>query len=435
MRAAGLAAALALLAAAPAPAAPFGELPFLATFGTATCLRATGEPGELVRSSPSGARFMTVTPSGVADGPTVITGVARGDCPQVAARPGGAGVIAQAGSGLWVATREPGGVWSTPFRLDPEASQAAVDVAASGAAVVAWAYVDSDRHFVVKAAVRAAGAAFGPAATLADVRTAAPFASTTVGAAMAADGEAIVEWTQPLGNGVAEVDAAIAPPAGAFGARQRIGSGAATAAPALAAAPDGSALLATWSGKAVEVAERAPGQAFGPLRPLAPATDPAAVVPGVAIAPGGAAAVAWSAYLGGATQVAVRAAGGAFGAPVTLARGSLPPGVDALAAVGPVFDDGSQALGIDGASPDGDGGNPRVQLGADGRALITWKNLVEGSVPHAASLPLAGDHLDRQDAGPAIRPASSIAPLTLADGRAAVAWSDNSYEEIGRAHV
>jgi hypothetical protein len=86
-----------LAVAAPASAVPFGELPFTPVAGSATCLRATGAPGELVRSSPTGARFMTVSPAGVAEAGGVTTGVASQQCPQAAARPGGAGVVAQAG--------------------------------------------------------------------------------------------------------------------------------------------------------------------------------------------------------------------------------------------------------------------------------------------------------------------------------------------------
>ena len=49
---------LLVLVPAAASAAPFGELPFRPVSGTATCLRATGAPGELVRSTRNGAELL-----------------------------------------------------------------------------------------------------------------------------------------------------------------------------------------------------------------------------------------------------------------------------------------------------------------------------------------------------------------------------------------
>jgi len=57
MRVAVLTLALAGLAPAAASAAPFGEPPFTPVSGEATCLRATGVPGELVRWTSTGARL------------------------------------------------------------------------------------------------------------------------------------------------------------------------------------------------------------------------------------------------------------------------------------------------------------------------------------------------------------------------------------------
>jgi hypothetical protein len=90
---------LVLAAPATASAAPFGELPSTAVSGSATCLRATGAPGELVRSSPSGARFLNVTSAGATDAGGVVTGVASAECPRVAARPNGAGIVAKPAQG------------------------------------------------------------------------------------------------------------------------------------------------------------------------------------------------------------------------------------------------------------------------------------------------------------------------------------------------
>src|SRR3954467_2888585 len=87
---------LGLLALIPsaASAAPFGELPFRAVSGSATCLRATGAPGELVRSTATGAQLLQAGPAGltpVAQLPTTTDD--SGDCPGVVARPGGAAIL------------------------------------------------------------------------------------------------------------------------------------------------------------------------------------------------------------------------------------------------------------------------------------------------------------------------------------------------------
>ena len=124
MRPAALALALALLAPATASAAfrdsltapPFGELPFRPVAGGATCLRATGAPGELVRLGPTGARFLSAGAGGFTFGAEVRAGGTLTDCPVAAAQPNGAGALAivrpDAGGEtmLMASLREPGGV-------------------------------------------------------------------------------------------------------------------------------------------------------------------------------------------------------------------------------------------------------------------------------------------------------------------------------------
>src|SRR4051812_2953712 len=108
-----IAGGLLLVAPAGAAAAPFGELPFRAVSGPATCLRATGVPGELVRL----ARGTTVEVS-QAGGPVTGSVDATGidGCPRVATRPGGAGVIAFTDDGaVRASVRDPGGAaWPAP---------------------------------------------------------------------------------------------------------------------------------------------------------------------------------------------------------------------------------------------------------------------------------------------------------------------------------
>ena len=89
--------ALALLLAAPASAsaAPFGELPFRSRSGSATCLRATGAPGELVRATEHAEpRSCSAGPDGLRRLVANCRPNALVDCPQAMARPSGAGVVA-----------------------------------------------------------------------------------------------------------------------------------------------------------------------------------------------------------------------------------------------------------------------------------------------------------------------------------------------------
>lgn len=316
---------------ATAHAAPFGELPFAATGAVATCLRATGAPGELVRSSRTGARFLRVGSAGLADSGFVATGAPQGECPQVASRPNGAAVIAQSGSGLWVATRNPGGAWTAPAKLAPEASRAAVAVADSGAAVVAWIELGAANRFTVKAMRRAPGGAFGAAETLGSARSLSEYSlDGSVKAAIAADAEALVLWTQPPADRETRqmpVNVSIAPPGGAFGGAQRVGLTQATSAPALAAAVDGRALAVFSTGREVQVAERPPGGAFGAPIPLAPVREPLVVLPAAAIGANGAAVVGWYGLFNQGVSAVARAATGPFGEPVALAAATGLPGL------------------------------------------------------------------------------------------------------------
>src|SRR5689334_17777330 len=105
-----------LLAVLPASAAatPFGELPFRPAGGTATCLRATGYPGEVVRSTKTGAEFLQATPAGLVPVAAVNGPSQTSRCPVAAARGDGAGVVAfgapeetRGGVAVQVALREP----------------------------------------------------------------------------------------------------------------------------------------------------------------------------------------------------------------------------------------------------------------------------------------------------------------------------------------
>lgn len=430
----------ALFMPAAASAAPFGELPFAATGATATCLRATGAPGELVRSSRTGARFLQAGAAGIADSVLVETGTPQGECPQVASRPNGAAVIAQSGSGLWVATREPQGSWTKPARLAPEASRAAVAVADSGAAVVAWLEPGAEDRFSVKAMRRPAGGAFGAAETLGSARSSTEYLlEGTVRAAITAAGEALVLWTQPPADRETRrmpVNVSIAPAGGPFAAAQRVGDTQAASAPALAAGPDGRALAVISHGHDVQVAERAPGGAFGAPATVGTLKEPLVVLPAVAIGADGEAVVGWYGRFSQGVSAVARAGTGRFGAPVTLATPAGTPrlGEEVLTILSAF---GLGSLGPTGAnaSGDDDAGNLRAALTPDGRALLTWSSLL--SVPRVATFPLAGGHVDRFPLGPGSRPTASVTPLITAEGSPAIAWTDNGEgaAPAGRVHV
>jgi hypothetical protein len=423
-----------LIVASPAAAAPFGELSPLYAGAAASCLKATGAPGELVRSSPTGVRFLAVTPAGIADAGGVTTGVAQGECPQAAARPSGAGIVAQAGAGLWVSARDPGGAWGAPVRLADHAARAAAGVADSGAAVVAWLEPGAGGKVDVKAALRAPGGGFGPAATLASGGSARDITFlATVRAAMSAVGEAIVAWTLPLEGGM-PLQAAIAPAGGAFGAPQRLGATRAGVAPALAAAPDGHALAAFWDGRAVRVSERAPGAAFGPARRLAAVTDQFGVYPAAAVGDGGAAVVVWQAALDQSVTAVARPRAGAFGAPVRLVAPVEATGVDPnlltlLQILATPFLGG---LGVS-AAPADDPQSPRAALTGDGRAVVAFERGADPIGARVASFPLGGGHVDRGALGAQVLESHSVTPLTLPGGQIAAAWIDGG--DDARVHA
>src|SRR4051794_8020716 len=178
MRIAALTLVLSVLAPASASAARFGEPPFTALSSSATCLRATGLPGELVRWTGTGASFLQAGPTGLTPGAEVPAGGQLVDCPVVASQPNGAGVLAfvrqdgGATPGVGVSLREPGGTWSPPATLEgaPPFAPPAVAVSERGDAVLAWAEpvgAFEKQTYRVRVARRPAGGAFRAPQTLA----------------------------------------------------------------------------------------------------------------------------------------------------------------------------------------------------------------------------------------------------------------------------
>ncbi len=228
--------ALGLLALVPAAAsaAPFGEPPLKAVSGAATCLRATGAPGELVRSTRNGAEILQAGAAGLTPVANLPLAGETGSCPRAAARPGGAGIVAfftsdpaNGDSLVQGRLREPGGAWGQTTELlrtkqSASGTVPAVAVSERGDGLVASAG-RSGSVVQILAARRTAGSAFGPAETLFSARSN-PDSETRVRAGMSAGGEAVVAWSfQPGAGGPRELWATIATPGAAFHAPVRIG--------------------------------------------------------------------------------------------------------------------------------------------------------------------------------------------------------------------
>ena len=137
--------------------------------------------------------------------------------------------------------------------------------------------------------------------------------------------------------------------------------------------------------------------------------------PEIVLRDDGAAVVSWGAAT--AVTAMVRTGPGAFGAPVTLTEAAPPrPNRDRGFGVG--------LIGVDEGDPPYEGQPwPRATLGADGRALLGWG--IQDAGVRAATVTAAGQ-AERQTLATAVRDQGGITPLVLADGRRAVAWTDNA---------
>ncbi len=368
-------------------------MPITPAGGTATCLRATGVPGELTRWAPGGMRILRADAGGLEPVGDVRLGAIIG-CPGVAADPDGAAVMAApVKGGLSVALRDPGGGWGAPVTLPSDASISGVQAAVSprGDAVLAW-YEYSSQRVRVRAVLRPAGGALGP------VQTLVPWGQVLrspaeVAAGMSADGEALLAVDSP--RGVTLVSGR-----GTFAAPQVLAAKPAGA--EIAVAPNGRVLIT--AGK--QLFERPPGGEFGAPQPLAAAPS------AIAVGDDGAAALAWFNGDIGVTAM-VRPAGGTFGAPLLVAPVTQRRSADFF----------SFGVSSPGTPPRDDA--PRLQLALDAgrpRADHVARGRARPRVCH-----IAGTH---GLLGSPLREASGITPLVLADGRFAVAWSDE-----GRFHL
>lgn len=371
------------------------------------------------------------------------------DCPGVAAA-GGAGIVAAPvrGRALRVSMRDPGGAFGVPARLGPasrDVGPPAAAIAPSGAAVVVWAQTrvrrgtsqfDSDHvRMRILAARRQPGGAFGAPQQLVPWRTAGLVGLAHVAAAIDPAGRVVAAWSRTATARDAEfpsyaVEMATAEPGAAFGPPRGLAQdGFQSGGPELAVAPDGHMLLAFSDGTAVRALERPPGGSrFARLD-----TRVLAGTPAVAIRSGGGAMVA-SMTAAGDVEASVRSATGALGAPQRLAstadRGGFGAAVPEL--VPAPLDDGNRRA--------------RVALAPDGGAVVTFVDppaSFASTRPMAAAGSLSGGFAPAGRLGSPLRSANGTAALRLADGRAAVAWTDNAKSGAaygapdgdGRVHV
>jgi hypothetical protein len=408
-----LALTLAILAASPASAAQFGELPFQPLQSPARCLQATGVPGELVRWAPDGVEVFQATRSGFGPPAHVVLGEASGVCPIVVSQPSGAALIVQQArdnSGLEVAVREPGGDWHTQALPDtPGHLRNDVDAAVSarGDAVIGWQDVrdggsgTSHRVLVMR---RPAGGTFGAPVELKMTG----LDSTDVELGIAGDGT-----TLALLHNAPRLVFTTAPLGGPFGPPQTVTSGL-EGTPRLTVAPDGRALaLVPASDTPTRIFERPPAGAFAPVGDIRFAdTSFGDFV--LALRPDGGAIVAWKDF--DSQVLAVRRDGpGGFHVPEKV--GAKP--------ADPFVLNSSDGIGDDVPS-DLEGRYLQAAFAPDGRPVLTWSPKHTTGLLNWASAAVTTFGGDAQMLGGPLRDADSIAPVILADGTPAVAWSDVS---------
>jgi hypothetical protein len=265
---------------------------------------------------------------------------------------------------------------------------------------------------------------------------------------MAAAGTTTVAWTQQAPDrgridGLYDVGAATAAPDTAFAVQRVATRVQEVSRPALSVAPDGWALLAYDETGGVHVLER-PARAarFTPAFDDTPPDErpSEADMPVVAVRDGGGGLVAWRSGYDDATAgtiATMRAAAGAFPAPRTVAPGA--GSADDFGDAAAVF----TTTGTAGAPDDGDNGALRAAMAPDGRVLLAWRAERRSVMTtHVAAGTLAEGLGAPVRLGSPVRDVNGVAPLFLADGRAAVAWTDNATvfgfglpTDNGRVHV
>ena len=426
-----LALALLILAAMPAAAeaAPFGELPPVAVTNAARCLRATGAPGEVVRWAPQGAEFLQATASGFGAPVKIGLGDSFLECPVAVAQPTGAAVVIQrVDDGIAFAVREPGGTWGPTQLIAPEDGHTLDNPVAAisprGDVAVAWTdttLVHDDLAARVLVMRRPAGGKFGAPIEL-QKRTSYELAKPRVALGVQDDGTVLALWNpdNPDDKERELVQFASAAPGAPFGPATRLSSNLELHEFSLTTAPDGRAIAIIDEGAHTRVLERAPGGAFARVADLG-YTEAFFGQVAVALRPDGAAIVAWQDLLHLQVMAIRRTSLGPFGKPERVgARPEDPYGEELSDFVGD-------------APTDHEGRGLAAAFAGDGRPVLTWApsttlGLLDWTAATVATFP--GDV--QALSGP-LRDADSVTPVILADGGAAVAWSDVS--SGGDAHL
>ena len=439
-----------------AAAGTFGELPFtpIPDRGPARCLGATGAPGGIATLGPFSRResatdLLTVSGDGVQSRERIEIG-RMFECATVSEAPGGAAVVAGVTvnadyeTELRAVVRDPGGAFAAPVTLSRRGVEPVAAVGPAGDAVVAWAERAGRRRFRILAARRVPGGAFGEAQTLVTwTRDESEFPGVHLAAAVDAAGTASLAWSRELPSDDFDehVEAATARRGDAF-AVQRIASGVSSdEGPVLATAADGWTLIAFEDGRdgLPQVFERAPGGAFAAVVLSAPPERPSRTGVSIAIRDGGGAVVAWR-YgrfdLSRGVEAVTREAGGAFGAVHRVATppGGFYEGPEDDFALFTTFDPFS------GPPQDAHTRRLDVAIAPDGRIALAWSAAagrppLRAETAHGATGRLDGTFDTPHALGAPMRDTSDVAALFLADGRAAVTWTDNSQGADGRLHV
>jgi hypothetical protein len=455
MRRAPLLAVLFAALLAPSAHAELTEAPFAPVGSPASCLRATGAPGELALLGPQGRAGATdlwlAGVHGASRGPRIAMPL-QARCADFASAPNGAAVLvvaAQRRAGaaalrLLVATREPGGVFGPLVEIARPAEQdlaVSAAVNARGDAVVVWQEAGTDtstpvvaERIAVHVVRRAAGSGFGAVETLAaPYRVDSPALRRPLSAGIDAAGAATAAWVE---GRAARVRTASAAPGAPFGPATTLPGRDPGEHLSLAVAADGRALLVGALAGRLAVFERAPGAtAFAPVTLPGPTVRRAGGGAAIGLADSGAALVAWRDWpeFGGAVGATWRAPGGGFATPVVLARSDIEG--DAFGVTQPEI----QVLG--GVALE-DRRGPSAVLAPDGRGAVAWVSAGPGVTPapvaHVATGDIARGFVP-QRLGGRVRSAHAAVALLGTDGAPGAAWVDADdrpfLPRAGRLHV
>jgi hypothetical protein len=420
----------------------------------ATCVRATGTPGQLGLLGPLERRtapydLLRVAPDGVARTDTVRLGILQA-CPAVAADPTGhavvAGMVSRGGGQRVVASvAAPGAGFGRVVDLGSAgffAGDLVAAVSPRGDAVVAWLQLrlpsrrDPGGGSRVVAALRQAGGSFGPPRHLTGWDDGFFLASgLDLAAGMDSAGAATVAWSHGVPHerrdlGTTAVAAASAPPGASFGRAQTLTRRAYSLSTiALAVAPNGAAVLA-HDGRGIQRFTRATGsQRFERLGPVGSRTRQLAS-PAAAIARDGSAVLAWRTddptfATNAGVAMSERTGTGPFSAAHTVWAGEPPRDIGSAA----IYLTASRR-GVS-APADDDNTDLRASLGGGGRYLLAWgvrrrSALHDGPLGVRLADGVIGTSETRvRTLGCRCRAVNGVAPFVLDTGESGLAYVDN----------